>query len=271
MAKKVIAIMVLFVVAAIGGAFIAYQLKAYVADTKVKAADTAATTVSEEQQLYDEAMLDLEDKAFSDCVEKLRKLRQSRKIPTEATEINELYFYAKANVAVNSGDIVASKEALQQIPDGYNGRYAQEIKALKSKVELAGKGDSAKAKTDTVAESQRILQAKRENISTRLSHQLALIESAKRSNKIQYDQSAITAFDYFSRSAQYDIDKAQTKMSFINEELEATKVAVFATEQEKSLAISTVQERKQQIQEELNYAYLQKDEVEQVHRAYASY
>ena len=122
MKKYAILIGLAFVAAIFIGTFIACN-SAYISEQKT------LTKTDETLTLYDSAIRHIKESDFkkaSDELENLRTLKDS-----SHDNIEELYYYTRAELSVQNNDFDAAKKNLANISDSYSGEFSNSISKLK--------------------------------------------------------------------------------------------------------------------------------------------
>ena len=260
MAMKKYAILIgLFFVAAIFiGAFIACN-RAYIPEQKTLIKKDETLT------LYDSAVLHIKESDFkkaSDELENLRTLKDS-----SHDNIEELYYYTRAELSVQNNDFDAAKKNLANISDSYSGEFSNNISKLKkllfNRKNNANNPDASKQNaSDGVESSQKVLSAKRKNINMKMLNEIAEINGKIEYNEVQNEQGLLPVQTYYKTKTELDLEVVNVRIRAVDEEIQAIKDAKFSTLEEKELEINTAEQKKNLLIGERNNIYITAKELE---------
>lgn len=228
---------------------------------------TQESKVQEQQQAYQDAVLELSNQNYDKAYEHLKTLRDAGVRSSAFRDAEELFYYAAARRSFARRDIPTASANIQKIPADYHGLFS--LDAQKLRKELSASDANNMASSDDVAASQRLLASQMEYVYTRLSARLDSINNERKQTELKYKQGTLTVKAYYTAKAQHDLDEQNARIEALDEEVALIRAAQYPSAEEKELAIKTAETRRKPLLEKQAAAQNGVEEVDRVTREFS--
>jgi len=271
----IFAFTLLFVVAVIGGIYIAQHSHGSlnssqnISQTSSNETNTKNTSI-EDETLYKEILKDLDDKDYDNAYKKLVTLKENNPTSDNIKNLDEIYYYTRAKIYIKENNTLSAKEIISKIKDDYTGLFSKEIAEIKKgfKNDTSPSSNNNSNSSTKVIESQKLLLSKKENIRVRMNNQIAAIRNKQTREDIAYKEGFLSMKKYFTQKAQNEADIQQIRLNYANEEINAIKNTLFNSLEEKNIELNTATAKKNRIEQELSTAHKAQEEVANVSASY---
>jgi len=271
----IFAFTLLFVVAVIGGIYIAQHSHGSlnssqnISQTSSNETNTKNTSI-EDETLYKEILKDLDDKDYDNAYKKLVTLKENNPTSDNIKNLDEIYYYTRAKIYIKENNTLSAKEIISKIKDDYTGLFSKEIAEIKKgfKNDTSPSSNNNSNSSTKVIESQKLLLSKKENIRVRMNNQIAAIRDKQTREDIAYKEGFLSMKKYFTQKAQNEADIQQIRLNYANEEINAIKNTLFNSLEEKNIELNTATAKKNRIEQELSTAHKAQEEVANVSASY---
>lgn len=272
----VFAFTLLFVVAVIGGIYIAqHSHESLNSSQNISQASNNETntknTSTEDENLYKEILKDLDDKDYDNAYKKLVTLKEKNPTSDNIKNLDEIYYYTRAKIYIKENNTLSAKEIISKIKDDYTGLFSKEIaeikKGFKNNTSPSSNNNNSDSSTNVI-ESQKLLLSKKENIRVRMNNQIAAIRDKQTREDIAYKEGFLSIKQYFTQKAQNEADIQQVRLNYANEEINAITNTLFSSAEEKNIELNTAISKRNRIEQELKTAHKAQEEVANVNASY---
>ena len=272
----IFAFTLLFVVAVIGGIYIAqHSHESLNSSQNISQASNNETntknTSTEDENLYKEILKDLDDKDYDNAYKKLVTLKEKNPTSDNIKNLDEIYYYTRAKIYIKENNTLSAKEIISKIKDDYTGLFSKEIaeikKGFKNNTSPSSNNNNSDSSTKVI-ESQKLLLSKKENIRVRMNNQIAAIRDKQTREDIAYKEGFLSIKQYFTQKAQNEADIQQVRLNYANEEINAITNTLFSSTEEKNIELNTAISKRNRIEQELKTAHKAQEEVANVNASY---
>lgn len=272
----IFAFTLLFVVAVIGGIYIAqHSHESLNSSQNISQASNNETntknTSTEDENLYKEILKDLDDKDYDNAYKKLVTLKEKNPTSDNIKNLDEIYYYTRAKIYIKENNTLSAKEIISKIKDDYTGLFSKEIaeikKGFKNNTSPSSNNNNSDSSTKVI-ESQKLLLSKKENIRVRMNNQIAAIRDKQTREDIAYKEGFLSIKQYFTQKAQNEADIQQVRLNYANEEINAITNTLFSSAEEKNIELNTAISKRNRIEQELKTAHKAQEEVANVNASY---
>ena len=272
----IFAFTLLFVVAVIGGIYIAqHSHESLNSSQNISQASNNETntknTSTEDENLYKEILKDLDDKDYDNAYKKLVTLKEKNPTSDNIKNLDEIYYYTRAKIYIKENNTLSAKEIISKIKDDYTGLFSKEIaeikKGFKNNTSPSSNNNNSDSSTNVI-ESQKLLLSKKENIRVRMNNQIAAIRDKQTREDIAYKEGFLSIKQYFTQKAQNEADIQQVRLNYANEEINAITNTLFSSAEEKNIELNTAISKRNRIEQELKTAHKAQEEVANVNASY---